>query len=87
LIDSPTDELRESYSLVLLPLAPGVDRERLLGLEGCLAVRERGGTLRAIFQLEPETARARLEEALGSADLRATRIALEEMFIELLGNA
>ncbi len=87
LIDSALDDLRESYSLALVSLGPlpEVTRERLLGLEGCFAVRERAGSLHAIFQLEPDQAREVLESALGSNDVRTTPIALEEMFIELLG--
>ncbi len=85
LIDSPLDDLRESYSLALVTPGPEVTRERLLGLEGCFAVREHAGSLHAIFQLEPEEAREALESALGNGDLRTTRVALEEMFIELLG--
>ncbi len=87
LIDSPLDDLRESYSLALVTPGPEVTRERLLGLEGCFAVRECPGSLHAIFQLEPEEAREALESALGNGDLRTTRVALEEMFIELLGGA
>ncbi len=85
LIDSALDDLRESYSLALVTPGPGVTRERLLAVEGCFAVRERADSLHAIFQLEPEQARQVLESALGSNDLRTTRVALEEMFIELLG--
>ncbi len=85
LINSELDELRESYSLALLNGGADVDRERLLALDGCFAVRERAGSLHAIFQLDPEESQAVLERELGAIDVRATRIALEEMFIELLG--
>ncbi len=86
LIDSPLDDLRESYSLALITPGPEATRERLLGLEGCFAVRERAGSLHAIFQLEPDQAREVLESALGNGDLRTTKVALEEIFIELLGD-
>lgn len=85
LIDSALDDLRESYSLALVAPGPEAARERLLDLDGCFAVRERAGSLHAIFQLEPDQARRVLESALGSNDVRTTPIALEEMFIELLG--
>ncbi|MCP3962196.1 MAG: ABC transporter ATP-binding protein [bacterium] len=85
LIDSALDDLRESYSLALITAGPEVTRERLLGLAGCLAVRQRAGSLHAIFQLDPEEAREVLDSALGIGDMRTTSIALEEMFIELLG--
>ncbi len=85
LIDSALDDLRESYSLALVTPGPEATRERLLGLQGCFAVRERAGSFHAIFQLEPGEAREVLESALGSGDVRTTPIALEEMFIELLG--
>ncbi len=85
LIDSALDDLRESYSLALVTPGSEATRERLLGLEGCFAVHQRAGSLHAIFQLEPGEAREVLESTLGSNDARTTPIALEEMFIELLG--
>jgi len=87
LIDNELDALRESYSLALLNGGAHVDREKLLALDGCFAVRERAGALHAIFQLDPEESEAVLERELGAVDVRATRIALEEMFIELLGGS
>jgi len=85
LIDNELDELRESYSLALLNGGAKVGRDQILALDACLAVRERAGALHAIFQLDPEETQATLERELGAVDVRATRIALEEMFIELLG--
>ena len=50
-----------------------------------LRLRERGGGLRAVFQLEPERAEETLARELGAADLHCTRLGLEEMFVELAG--
>lgn len=85
LINNELDELRESYSLAMLSPNGRVDRAKLLALDGCLAVRERAGNLRAIFQLDPEESQKALLSGLGVDDVRTTRIALEDMFIELLG--
>jgi ABC-2 type transport system ATP-binding protein len=85
LLDHALDELRESFSLALFPLGPAVDHERVLALVDCLAARERSGSLRAIFRLEPGEAGGILGRELGVTDGRVTRIGLEEMFIELVG--
>lgn len=85
LVDRPLDDLRESYSLALVGHGSGIDRRRLLGVDGCLAVRERRDAFHAIFQAEPEEAERRLTAAFDEGTARATRIGLEDMFIELLG--
>lgn len=85
LIDSELDQLRESYSLALVPLDGRVSRDRLLALEGCIGVRDRPDAFHAVFEMEPERAAALLSRDLGAGKTRCTRIALEEMFIELAG--
>ncbi len=66
-------------------MRPGIDRERLLALEACLAARERAGALRAIFHLDSQATARTLEQELELADAHCTSIGLEEMFIELVG--
>lgn len=85
LIDTELDELRENYSLALVPHEAVSSREDLLGLTNCLGVRDRADAFHAIFELEPEKTSALLEGVLGIRDARCTRIAFEEMFIELAG--
>ena len=85
LIDTGLDELRENYCLAMVPHNGRLTRDRLLELEGCLGVRRRGETLNAVFAVEPEAAAALLARRLGVEDCRCTRIALEEMFVELAG--
>ena len=85
LLDSELDELREGFSLALVPRGAGVTRERLLALEGCFGVRERADALHAVLRLEPEEARRAVEAQLAVAGARCATIALEEMFIELAG--
>jgi ABC-2 type transport system ATP-binding protein len=85
LLDNELDELREAFSLALVPRGNGVDRERLLGLAGCLAVRERSDALHAILRHGPAEAGDLLARELGVAHARCESIPLEEMFIELAG--
>lgn len=85
LIDSELDELREHYSLALVPHNGGTSRTTLLSLEGCLGARDRSDALHAVFNLEPESTSRLLETELGITDLLCSRIALEDMFIELAG--
>jgi ABC-2 type transport system ATP-binding protein len=85
LLDSELDQLREQYCLAMVPGCEEEKRRHLLGLDGCLGVRERPGALHVIMRHEPEQAAALLEAELGIGDIRCTRLGLEEMFIELVG--
>ncbi len=85
LLDSELDELRESYSLALLPANGPVSRRQLLELDSCLGVRDRADGLHAVFEMEPDRAAGLLATKLDVANVRCTQIALEEMFIELAG--
>ncbi len=85
LIDTELDELRENYSLALVQSNGSVSREQLLALDDCLGVRPRGDALHAVFELEPVRVEELLSQTMDLTDVRCTRIALEEMFIELAG--
>jgi len=87
LIDRDLDELREAYSLALVPAAEGLTRERLLGVAGCVGVRERPDGFHAVLQLDPEEARRRVQSELALREVRCQSIVLEDMFIELAGES
>jgi ABC-2 type transport system ATP-binding protein len=85
LLDSPLDDLRERYALALIPQRAGMTREHLRALEGCLAVRDRGDVWHAVFQLDAGRAETVVQQGLGVSGARCRAVALEEMYIELLG--
>jgi ABC-2 type transport system ATP-binding protein len=85
LLDSPLDDLRENYSLALVPRGSKATRQALLDLGDCLSVRERPEAVHAVFQLDAEKVPALLSRELHVESVRCRAIALEEMFIELLG--
>jgi ABC-2 type transport system ATP-binding protein len=85
LLDSALDALRERYALVLIPQCDGVMRDVLVALEGCLAVRESADAWHAVFHLDVGRAQAVVQQALGVSGVRCRVVALEEMYIELLG--
>ncbi len=85
LIDNGLDELREGFALALVPRAAVDGRDRLLGLAGCLGVRERPDAWHAVLRLSPEEARSALHEKLGLPDVSCRAIPLEDMFVELAG--
>jgi ABC-2 type transport system ATP-binding protein len=85
LIDNQLDELREVFSLAQVPHGQGSGRDRLLGLPGCLGVRQRSAAMHVVFKLDPERAREVLSRELGITDAPCRTVALEEMFIELVG--
>jgi len=84
-IDSAVDDVREGYCLALVP-DDGVDMHgRLLATAGCLSVRQREGSYRAVFERGADECEALLNRELGDGRARCMRVGLEEMFIELVG--
>jgi ABC-2 type transport system ATP-binding protein len=85
LIDNGLDDLREGFSIALVPHGHEVTRLDLTGLEDCLGVRDRSDAMHAVFRKTPEESKALLESELGITDAHCRSVALEEMFIELAG--
>ena len=85
LIDNGLDDLREGFSIALIPHDHGATRADLIALEGCLGVRDRSEALHAVFRKSPEESKALLESELNIAGAHCRSVALEEMFIELAG--
>jgi hypothetical protein len=85
MIDNGLDHLRESFSLALVPHGPGRSEDVLLRLPGCVGARRRLDALHAVFRLEPGSAEALMARELGIADARCRTVALEDMFIEVMG--
>ncbi|MCK5619340.1 MAG: ABC transporter ATP-binding protein, partial [Candidatus Krumholzibacteria bacterium] len=65
LVDSGMDDLREGYSIALVPYVNGDLTEKLMGHSDCLAVRERSDAMHAVFSLNPEQTSAVLSRDLG----------------------
>jgi len=85
LLDRPLDDLRETFCLALVPDVSEESGRRLLQIDGCLNVRQRTDGLHAILQLDPMRGRELVERELGIGNVRCTTIALEDMFVELVG--
>lgn len=85
LLDDALDSLQENYSLALIPHEASATKEHLLALDGCMGVRERSEALHVIFKNNPEQSQLSLERELGISNSPCTTLALEEMFIELVG--
>jgi len=83
LLDSALDELREAYTVAVLPA--GAPAARVRGLDGCVRVRERAGGPHAVVRCEPERLQQLFERELGIRDALCTRAPLEELFVELVG--
>jgi ABC-2 type transport system ATP-binding protein len=84
-IDSALDDVREGYCLALADRRDGASAEAMLAHASCLSARERDGTVRAIFELEPATCRRLLDREFQLTEARCLPLPLEEMFIELVG--
>jgi ABC-2 type transport system ATP-binding protein len=85
LIDSALDDLRERFSLALIPRPADGRPPVLKQLPTCLSVQERGGAIHAVFRLEPDACRSLLSRELGITGAHCTAIGLEDMFVELVG--
>ncbi len=85
LLDNELDELREAFSVALVPGGAGADRSRVRALPGCLGVRDRSDALHAVFRLGPREAGEVIEQRLGVRGSKCRSVGLEEMFIELVG--
>jgi len=85
LIDNALDELREGFSLAIVPRRNGIDREQIQRLSHCIGVRERGEAFHAILRLAPGEAQQEVQHGLGIDGARCRAIVLEDMFIELAG--
>jgi ABC-2 type transport system ATP-binding protein len=84
MLDNELDDLREEFSLALVPIDSIAGQDRLTALEGCLAVRKRSDAYHAILRHQPDRASAILERELRIKGARCEAIPLEEMFIELV---
>ena len=85
LVDSELDELREGYCLALVPNSGDGTRDRIEQAETFVGGRSRPEALHAIFRLSPEHCQAYLARELGIEGARCTKVPLEEMFIDLMG--
>jgi ABC-2 type transport system ATP-binding protein len=86
LIDNELDQLREEFSLALVPYGDAVSngsRRQLAAQPDCVAVRERSDALHAVFHLDPRRTEETLV-ALGIEGANCRTVALEEMFIEIV---
>jgi len=84
-IDSELDDIREGYSLALVPATDGVDGEKLLSLGSCLCARRHGDVFHAVYELDPDHCCQVLRAKLKVEAIQCRRLGLEEMFIELAG--
>jgi len=93
LVDCELDELREGYSVAIVggELAAAPDaRARLEALEGCVrarVTRTDGSAVHAVFRAEPARVREVLARDLAVEDARCTRVALEDLFVDLVGGS
>jgi ABC-2 type transport system ATP-binding protein len=85
LIDNGLDGLREKHSVVLVPHRAGLTRDRLVDITDCIGARDRSDAIHAVFRLNPAECGSLLEQELGIAGANCRTVALEEMFIELVG--
>jgi len=84
-IDSSLDDVREGYCLALFPVGDGITARDLLDVPGCLSARERGDSVRAVFELDTSACRQELGQRLQRQEIQCQPLPLEEMFIELVG--
>jgi ABC-2 type transport system ATP-binding protein len=82
LIDETLSELREGYSLALLPGEIAVGPERLQQVPGLVSARWREDGCHALLRFPPDQACAVLERELGGVRALCPPVVLEDLFIE-----
>ena len=85
LIDCPLDDLREAHCVAPVPHTGGIGIDDLQSVPKCIGARRRSDAIHAVFNLKPDEACALIEKDLGVKGARCRAVALEEMFIELVG--
>jgi len=83
-IDSDLDDIRDGYCLALVPVE-ATTSDDLLQMGDCLCVRQRGSAFHAVVATDPDSCRAAMEARFGRDDIQCRPLALEDMFIELVG--
>ncbi len=82
-LDAELDDLKEGYCVVTAPQDDEAAR-RLRGTPGFLSLRVKNNLLRAVFAASPEDLAGKLAGIPGAG---ASRVALEDLFIDLVGGA
>jgi ABC-2 type transport system ATP-binding protein len=86
-LDETFDDLREVHCLAVIPHRAGCTTEKIAAVPECLHVALADGQWRAVFRGSPVQTDRRLAEELGITDVICTRASIEELFIDLLGEA
>ncbi len=84
-LDRDLDAVREEICIAIVPGASAADAAAMERVPGCLRVRQVAGDWHAVVEGTPETARRRIADSLHANGVSCQRVALEELFIELLG--
>jgi len=84
-LDRQLDQLHEEHCVVIVPRGAVADAAAIERLPGCLRVRPVFDDFHAVFQGPPEMVRRQLQESLGIDGIRCVSVALEELFVEMVG--
>lgn len=81
LVDSELDALREQHCVAVFrgALDP-------MEIAGCVRSRVHAGMWRSVFRGRPEQVEESIAKRMNGVDVQCTRVPLEEMFIELVGD-
>jgi ABC-2 type transport system ATP-binding protein len=85
-LDRDLDALREDHCVAVLAKT-AVPESAIRALPGCLHVRPVRDTWHAVFEGTPLEVSARLAQPLGFPDVPCTRVSLEELFVEMVGDS
>lgn len=86
LLDRDMDELKEEFTLTVIPEVEGIDSGLLLDHPSCLSVRKRDDRFHAVFQLTTSAAQHVLEKEIGITGCPTKAMNLEELFVEVTGS-
>ncbi len=86
-LDRDLDVLREAHCVAVLAKSAVPDASAIRAVSGCLHVRPVRDAWHAVFEGAPLEVSARLAEHLTVTEPPCARVALEELFVEMVGDA
>ena len=86
-LDRNLDALREDHCVAVIAKVAVPDASAIRAMPGCLHVRPVRDAWHAVCEGTPLDVSARVAQRLGVADVPCSRVSLEELFVEMVGDS
>jgi ABC-2 type transport system ATP-binding protein len=86
-LDRSLDALREAHCVAVIPRSAIADMDTIQRVSGCLHVRAVRDDWHVVCEGTPQFVAATLAQQLGVVNIACTRVSLEELFVEMVGDS